>query len=181
MVDIGAEPNLPAVTPAPPEPRPRVYAVALALVWIGVVIGALDLVANTVGLFTAIWAWREHIDDYVMVLLALAVPAIVCVVALAGTLWLLRRTRARSRTGRIGLAILMFCFVPGAVVNYSITELFFIIWALSDWATRGNSEVPDLAAALLGGSMIADAVLLLLALTAGILLVLPASARYART
>jgi hypothetical protein len=72
----------------------------------------------------------------------------------------------------------MFCFVPGSAANFSITELFFILWALSDWATGGNSQAPDWAAVLLVGSMITDGVLLLLALTAGILLVLPACARH---
>ncbi|MCW3815916.1 hypothetical protein ONA91_15840 [Micromonospora sp. DR5-3] len=179
MVDVGPQRPLPATSPAPEEPRPRLFTVALALVWIGVVVGALDLAANTVGLFTAIWVWRGHIDNYPVVLLVLAAPAVVVLAAIVGTLRLLRRARARSRRGRVGLASLMFCFVPGAAVNYSITELFFLFWAVSDWATGGNSQVPNWAAALLAGSMIADGVLLLLALAAGILLVLPISARHA--
>jgi hypothetical protein len=45
----------PVVTPLVGQTRPRPFAVALALVWIGVWVGALDVVANTVGLFTMTW------------------------------------------------------------------------------------------------------------------------------
>ncbi|MEH1129297.1 hypothetical protein [Micromonospora sp. CPCC 206061] len=157
---------------------PRPFAVGLMLVWIGVWVGTLDVVANTVGLFTMTWVWRDHIEDYPVALLVIGVVAVVGVAAAIGTVSLLRRARGQSRSGRIGLAALMFCFVPGAAANFAVTELAYLIWTVTDWASQHGNQIPDWTPPLLVGSLVADGVLLSLALTAGILLLLPVSARH---
>lgn len=174
-------PSLPPVAPeAPAEEagRPRVFAVAMWLVWIGCGIAALDIVANTVGVGTVIWVARDHIDTISLVLVVLVVPALLNLAAWVATMVLARRTAQRRNSARIGLATLMFSFVAGAVVNFSITEIFLIIFALTSWG--GHSGMPDWSGYALAGSMIADAVLLLMALVAGILLVVPPSGRWTR-
>lgn len=158
--------------------RPRPFAVALVLVRIGVLVGALDVLANAVGLFTMIWVWRDHIGDYRLVVLLIGVSAVVGAAAVVGTLALLRRARGRSGSGRVGLAVLMFCFVPGAAANFGVTEFAYLVWAVTDWASQGGNAIPGWTPPLLVGSLVADGVLLLLALTAAILLVLPVCARY---
>jgi hypothetical protein len=178
MGKIGSVEHPPTETPLVEQTRPRSFAVALAFVWIGVWVGALDVVANTVGLFTMTWVWRDHIDDYHLVLLLTVVPAVVGVAAAIGTVFFLRRARGRSRSGRIGLVVLMFCFVPGAAVNFGVTELAYLAWAVTDWASQGGNQIPGWTPPLLVGSLVADGVLLSLALTAGILLVLPVCARH---
>jgi hypothetical protein len=50
--------------------------------------------------------------------------------------------------------------------------------AVTDWASQGGNQIPGWTPPLLVGSLVADGVLLSLALTAGILLVLPVCARH---
>jgi hypothetical protein len=72
----------------------------------------------------------------------------------------------------------MFCFIPGAAANFGATELAYLAWTVTDWASQSGNQIPDWTPPLLVGSLVADGVLLSLALTAGILLALPASARH---
>jgi hypothetical protein len=157
---------------------PKPFAVALVLIWIGVWVGVLDVVANTVALFSMIWLWRGRIEDYEPVLLAICGSAVVGIAAAIGTIALLRRARGRSRFGRIGLAVLMFCFVPATAANFGVTEFAYLAWTVTDWVSLRANQIPDWTPPLLVGSLVADGVLLSLALAAGIILVLPLSARH---
>lgn len=178
-------------TPRPAAPRsdaapvtgqpPAALVAGLGVVGLGLVFAVLDLFVNAIGGYavvreTPLYYEVAPSDPISITLLSLFVlRGLIAVGLVAGTVVLLRRAQRGSDSGRAGLAVLMFCCVPIAILGSLYTLALLHFTSTLDFGTMGLSGWGRPA---LYVSLATEGLLLTLAVLAGSLLALPASRRF---